>query len=70
LNEVALNTLSTTDLGFEMPVGGLAMLTFDQASRLIERMKKNPPPKKSNRDDDDIDIWYGPVDPVTGEAAK
>ena len=62
LNEVALNTLTTTDLGFEVPVGGLAYLTFDQASRLIERMKR--PASTPVWDDAPL------VDPATGEVAQ
>ena len=52
LNEVALNTLTTAELGFEMPVGGVKDLTKGQASALIDRMKNakvpgrdyDPPP--------------------------
>jgi len=74
LNEVALNTLSTAELGFEMPVGGLAHLTFDQASRLIDRMKPDGGQKKATRskgtppDDPFYDVPL--IDPASGEAAE
>jgi hypothetical protein len=65
LNEIALNTLSTSELGFEMPTEGLSKLTFDQASKLITRMQKageGVTRTKSTRDDDDP--WANI--PVTG----
>jgi len=73
LNEVALDTLSRAELGFEMPRDGLAQLTKGQASALIDRMTKGGD-RKAERSTGPMpdDPWAGSaafVDPVTGEIA-
>ena len=57
LNEVALDTLSRAELGFEMPRDGLAHLTKGQASALIDRMTQGEKKATRSKAPDPEDPW-------------
>lgn len=70
LNEIAMNTLCSTELGFDWPVDGVKALTKGQASAVIDRMKA-PSGVTKTRDPLPDDPWATPlVDPETGEVAR